>query len=239
MRAPLPTLSLLPALLVTSGLLCSCTSAPQGDSYFPLNVGASWSYDLQTDMTNPPVDTRLTLSVDREVLLQDKEVTVRRSASGVEYYIRQDPSGIARLASRTDIEEQPVMDERPMRILPANLQVGEEWDNWVTPLLLQRQAEFPRELKYRHKALMRYRIESTTDRVEVPAGTFSPCLRIKGTASFKVFKDGTVGFADQPILTTEWYCRGVGLVQFDREEPSDSAFLSGGKVSYRLTDYQL
>lgn len=224
----------LPALLA----LTAC-SGGSSDAYFPLNVGAHWSYELVTEMSNPPVDGMLQMSVDRQVSLGGKDVTVRRSASGVEYYLQQDASGIRRLASRVDLEEQPQLDEAPRMVLPASPAVGMEWDVPTVPLLLTRAAEFPRELKHRHKAVMRYRIEALADTVEVPAGQFSNCLRVKGVASFKLFKDPTQGFSEQPIVSTEWYCKGVGLVQIDREELVNSSFLTGGKIRYRLVDYAL
>lgn len=224
----------LPAVL----LLTAC-SGSSSDSYFPLTVGARWSYELVTEMTSPPIDSRLQMSVDRQVSLDGKDVTVRRSASGVEYYLQQDASGIRRLATRVDLEEQPQMDEAPRMVLPSAPAVGMEWDVPTAPLLLMRNAEFPRELKHRHKTMMRYRIEALADTVEVPAGQFTNCLRVKGTTSFKLFKDPIQGFADQPIIATEWYCKGVGLVQIDREELANSSFLSGGKIRYRLVDYTL
>lgn len=225
------------AVAITA-LLSAC-GQPGGDTYFPLDVGAHWSYELKTEMPNPPVDRTLQMSVDRQVRLDGKDVTVRRSASGVEYYLQQDASGIRRLATRIDLEEQPQLDEQPRTVLPGSPAVGMEWDVPTAPLLLMRNAEFPRELKHRHKTMMRYRIESVSETVEVPAGVFKDCLRVKGITTFKLFKDPIQGFADQPIIATEWYCKGVGLVQLDREEQANSSFLTGGKIRYQLVDYSL
>ncbi len=217
-------------------MLASCGSSTDA-SYFPLTVGAAWSYELQTEMVNPPVDRVLHMTVDRQVNLDGKDVAVRRSASGVEYYLQRDAAGIRRLATRVDLEEQPQLDEAPRTVLPDPAVVGAEWDVSTVPYLLMRNAEFPRELKHRHKTTMRYRIEAAVDAVEVPAGVFRDCLRVKGTTTFRLFKDPIQGFADQPIVATEWYCRGVGLVQFDREEQANSSFLTGGKIRYQLVDY--
>ena len=231
---PLPLCA--PALI--GALALAACNAPQDEqSHFPLHVGARWTYALQTDMARPPVDATLALSVVRKETLEGEPVTVRRSESCVEYYIREDASGIARIASRTDLEERPQRDETPIRILPAQLQPGVEWTGTVAPVLLQRELEFPHELKYEYRASMVYRIAAIDEALEVPAGRLHPCVRVEGRGSFKIYKDGLTGVADQSIASTEWYCKGVGLARFDRDEPADSRMLKGGKVSYVLTDY--
>ena len=217
--------------------LAACKAPPDAESYFPLHIGARWTYALQTDMVKPPVDATLELSVERQETFEGEPVTVRRSASGVEYYLHEDASGIVRVASRTDLEELPLKDETPIRILPAQLQPGVEWIGSAAPVLLQRELEFPPELKYEYRANMVYRIATIDEALEVPARRFSPCVRVEGSGSFKIYKDGRTGVADQTIASTEWYCKGVGLARFDRDEPADSRMLKGGKVSYVLTEY--
>ena len=220
--------------------LCATGCSPvAGDGYFPLRTGADWTYALQTEMAAPPVDAVLHLSVDRVVTIDGKEVTVRRSASGAEYYLLSDATGIRRVATRVDLDEEAQRDDPPRMVLPQPAVLGAEWEVSTVPYLLLRNAEFPRELKHRHKTMMRYRIEAVAETVEVPAGVFTDCLRVKGVTSFKLFKDPIQGFSDQPIIATEWYCRGVGLVQFDREEIVNSSFLTGGKIRYQLVDYHL
>lgn len=221
---------------VSGGAGCS---RPATEAFFPLTVGSSWTYELVTEMPNPPVDSKLVMSVDRAIKFDGKDVVVRRSASGVEYYLEQNKDGIRRLASRTDLEEDALLDEHPRTVLPEPPLVGAEWEAMTVPFLLQRNAEFPRELKYRHKTMMRYRIEAEHETVEVPAGKFTDCLRVKGQTSFKIFKDPQQGFSDQPLISTEWYCKGVGLVRFDRDEQVNSNFLTGGKIRYQLVDYDL
>lgn len=227
------------------GVLCAALwgatgcSRPASDAYFPLTVGAKWTYQLVTDMASPPVDASLVMSVDRAITFAGKDVVVRRSASGVEYYLEQTPAGIRRVASRTDLEEDALLDDAPRTVLPEPPAVGAEWEAMTVPFLLQRNAEFPRELKHRHKTMMRYRIEAEHETVEVPAGKFTDCLRVRGQTSFKLFKDPQQGFSDQPIVSVEWYCKGVGLVRIDREEEVKSNFLTGGKIRYQLVDYDL
>ena len=106
----------------------------------------------------------------------------------------------------------------------------------TVPYLLRRQNEFPRSLKHSHQAKMTYRIESLTESVEVPYGKYTGCALVKGEATIKIFTDPINGFTDVPLITQEWYCPKVGLVKFEREEEVPGQFMTGGKVTYLLTD---
>ena len=226
----------LTALVLASLAACS---GHVDDSYFPLHPGGHWHYQLKTEVADPPVDAQLDLSVDRLVQMDGVDTWVRRSNSGVEYYLQQKKEGLSRIASRLDVEEQATLDPQPQIVLPEPLKVGAEWTAPTVPYILRRMAEFPRELKYRSHATMHYAVVALDETVEVPAGSFSHCVKVRGDASLRLYVDPAKGFADQPLITTEWYCKGVGLVRFDRDESVQSAFLSGGSVSYVLTDYSL
>jgi len=54
----------------------------------------------------------------------------------------------------------------------------------------------------------------------------------------RLFADPVVGWRDLPLTTTEWYCKGVGLVRVVREEPAASTFLSGGTLTMELTSWE-
>ena len=42
---------------------------------------------------------------------------------------------------------------------------------------------------------------------------------------------------DMPLTTTEWYCKGVGLVKVQRSEPANSTFLTGGTMTLELIEW--
>jgi hypothetical protein len=85
---------------------------------------------------------------------------------------------------------------------------------------------------------MNYVIEAAGESVKTPAGEFKDCLRVRGQALLRLFADPVAGWRDMPLVTTEWYCRGVGLVQLLREEPAGSAFLAGGTYRMELSSWQ-
>ena len=231
------------AIVVTIGigLIVSQTeildSGDPSQGLFPLTVGTTWVYEVQTEMNDPDLEKTLTLSVDRKINFAGDTTWVRRSVDGAEYYIRRDKSGIYRIANRTDLEEQASMDPNPRYILKTPLQVGDSWSGGITvPYLIRRPNEFPRDLKHSHKALMTYKVQALDQEVEVPFGKYTGCAHIIGEASVRIFTDPINGFNDVPLITNEWYCPKVGLVKFEREEIVPGQFMTGGKVTYLLTD---
>jgi len=213
--------------------ICGCNS----DTYLPLKVGSQWHYTLQTEMDEAPVENHLDFSMDRSFHFQGGKTYVHRSESGVEYFLQQRADGIYRIASRVDTEEQSTLEPQAIMVLPTPVKLGAQWSAPTVPFLLRRSAEFPRELKYRHSAVMHYQVKALDESVDVPAGHFDHCAKVQGQASLRFFIDPVKGVGDEPLQSTEWYCQGVGLVRFDRAEIVDSSFVSGGSVSYVLSSY--
>ena len=105
--------------------------------------------------------------------------------------------------------------------------------------MLRRNADFPPEIRHSHKpVLMSYRIEALGEALTTRAGQFTDCIRVQGLAVIKLFADPVAGFRDLPLTTTEWYCKGVGLVKVQRSEPAKSAFLTGGTMTLELIEWQ-
>lgn len=207
--------------------------------YFPLAVGRQWVYEVETDLNEPDIEQTLTLSVDRQIELDGQPTWVRRSADGAEYYIQRDAQSIRRVASRTDLDEQAKQEPVPRVVLKLPLTNGASWDGGMTsPYLIRRSNEYPRTFRYTHKVPMTFQVMSMKEIIEVPYGSYSDCIRVEGRGYIKLFTDPVNGFTDVPLITTEWYCKGVGLVAFEREEKVPGGFMTGGKVSYKLVSMQ-
>ena len=73
--------------------------------------------------------------------------------------------------------------------------------------------------------------------MDTRAGRFADCLRVAGRATMKLYADPVVGWRDLPLETTEWYCKGVGLVKLQRREPAGSTFLTGGTLTMELVSW--
>ena len=225
--------------------IAGCTGGGSGaaDSMFPLEPGHRWTYDVRTRWENDTADREerviTTESPARWETVSSSAMHRRRSADGVEWFLRSDDSGIYRLATKTDLDEEPQKDAQPRYVLKTPLQAGTTWQAFTPAYILKRRQEFPPEIRHTHKpVLMTYTIDALDQAVEVPAGRFDKCLRVRGQAVMKLFADPVVGWRDMPLTTTEWYCPGPGLVKLVREEPAQSTFLVGGTLTMDLTAWK-
>ncbi|WP_151636086.1 hypothetical protein [Noviherbaspirillum aerium] len=232
------------AMLAMAAILCGCgQQRGGGDSYFPLTVGSSWTYAVSSEIDGRSQRDMHVISVISEHMEGGKPVAIRRSETagniGVEYALRSAPGAIERIAQRSDLEEQATPDEPPRTVLPLPLKAGASWRSSTTAYFILRKSEYPRELKYSQKVLMTYTVEAVEETVTVPAGTFAHCARIAGLAHLTLYTDPVAGFRKVPLVTSEWYCRGIGLVKLERTEDVSTAFFSGGSMRMELSEYTL
>ncbi|MBL8330365.1 MAG: hypothetical protein JNJ71_16125 [Rubrivivax sp.] len=223
------------ALLGWAGLLCACSPAPQ-QTLFPLEGGQRWTYDVRIEWENNTVEHETReLSTEGRATVGDAPAWVRRSADGVEWFLRSDDSGIYRVATRTDLDAEPQADAMKRYVLKLPLAVGTNWQHPTTAYLLRRRQEFPPEIRHTHPSVpMSYSIEAVDEAVQTRIGRFERCVRVRGRAVLRLFADPVVGWRDMPLTTTEWYCPGPGLVRLTREEPAQSTFLVGGTLTMDL-----
>ncbi|MBQ0932221.1 hypothetical protein KAK03_17205 [Ideonella sp. 3Y2] len=231
-------LRLVPPLMACA-LLAGC-SKPPGTELFPLDDGHRWTYQVRSEYENntTETETRVLRSLGRDSLA-DGSAWHRRSDDGIDYWLRSDDTGIFRVATKSDLDDEPKKDALPRYVLKAPLAVGTGWQATTTAYLLRRRQEFPPEIRHSHPSIpMNYTIEALGEAVKTAAGDFSGCLRVRGIATLRLFADPVVGWKDMPLTTREWYCPGVGLVKLVREEPANSTFLTGGTLTMELTEWQ-
>ncbi len=233
-------LTLIAAALLAAG----CSSQPQGDSYFPLDVGARWEYEVAFDINNTLTRDTYIATVARTIDYEGgDQVFVRRievpGNIGIEYWLRKDKVGIARIAKRSDIDEQARLDPNARIVLKLPVAQGASWMVPTEPFVVAPKTDLgQREVKM-PKVLMTYTVEAVGESVTVPGGTFKDCARIVGLGNLPLYLDAVQGFTDIPITNREWYCKGVGLVKVEREEPLSSMLWSGGKITMELTDFKM
>ena len=227
------------AVAVTLCAVLAACSQRSADSYFPLEAGHRWVYEQVTAWENNTVEREpVVLSSLGSGSIDSGQAWQRSSDSGIDYWLRADDSGIYRVASKTNLQEAPEPDKPVRYVLKAPLAVGTSWQASTTTYLLRRNADFPPEIRHTHKpVLMLYRIEALGEALATRAGQFSDCIRVQGQAVIKLFADPVVGFRDLPLTTTEWYCKGVGLVKVQRSEPANSTFLTGGTMTLELIEW--
>lgn len=226
------------ALLATL-LLAACGRPSTPASLFPLEPGHRWVFDVRTEWETLAIEheTRV-LSTEGEADVAGVPAWRRRSADGVDWYLRVDDSGVYRVAAKTDLDEVPTPDSQRRYVLKAPIAVGTSWQSSTAPYLLRRRADFPPEIRHTHPQVsMTYTIEALDARVETRGGRFERCVRVAGIALLKLFADPVTGWRDLPLRTTEWYCHGPGLVKLVREEPANSNFLVGGVLTMELLQW--
>lgn len=212
-------------------LLAACSGRDMGNEWFPLRPGDEQTLAVTYRMDEPREAEEWVMRVDEPSVFQDQPVAVRHHSAGVSYYLRADDQGVRRIATRTDIDNEPTADADPMWVLKAPYVVGTEWTTVTVPYLLQRKNEHPRDLKHTHKAQMSWRIEAVDDTVTLADGSeHRPCLRVVGQARLNLYTDPVNGFTDVPLISREWYCRGKGLVKLEREEKVPTGFMTGGML---------
>ena len=160
------------------------------ESYFPLKEGMRWEYNVTSDQggTKKLLITNL---APREV--NDTKVTPRKWELGGTTFIelmKKDDSGIYRYA------EQPGENAPPSLVTPIECHLkfpiaqGNSW-NMATKL-------------GNSNLSISLTIESVSDEVKVPAGTFKDCLKIKQVG------ENDAGTA---VMGYEWYAPKVGVVK--------------------------
>jgi hypothetical protein len=227
-------------LAASTVVLTACSGQPASTAYFPLEAGHRWVYEQASTWENNTTEreTVVLSTLGSEAVDGLGGAFRRRSDSGIDYWLRADDTGIVRVASKTDLQDAPEPDRPPRPVLKTPLAVGTSWQTGTTTYLLRRNADFPPEIRHSHKpVMMAWRIAALGEQVATRAGRFSDCLRVEGTAVMRLFADPVAGFKDMPLATTEWYCKGVGLVKVVRSEPANSTFLTGGTMTLELIEW--
>jgi hypothetical protein len=91
-------------------LLSACSPSNQGNEWFPLREGDQHTLAVQFTGDEPRDPERWTLRVTAPTTFQDQAVAVRHHSAGVSYYLLSDDQGIRRIATRTDIDNEPTAD---------------------------------------------------------------------------------------------------------------------------------
>lgn len=232
--------------IVAAALLAAGCSKPEphGESYFPLDVGAQWEYDVASDISGTLTHETYITRVDRTIDYSNgDQVFIRRvevpGNIGVEYWLRKDKVGISRIAKRTDVEEQAKLDPNARTVIKVPLTQGASWMVPSEPFIVLPKGDLGLKEVKMPKVLMSYTVEAMDETVTVPAGTFQHCAKVSGTGSLPLYADAVQGFKDVPVQNTEWYCKGVGLVKVERREDIVSPLWSSGKIVMELTDFKL
>ena len=160
------------------------------ESYFPLKEGMRWEYNVASNQgeTKKLLITNL---APREV--QGTKVTPRKSELGGSTIIelmKKDESGIYRYAEQTAENAPPSLITPIECHLKFPVTEGNSW-NMATKV-------------GNSTVNLSLTIESVSDEVRVPAGTFKDCVKIKQVGENN---------AGTSVMGYEWYAPKVGVVK--------------------------
>lgn len=215
---------------------CGGGSSPE---YFPLKPGMRWQYAVHEK--NPVTDTVTTLSMrNLKPAGHDGQRYARRLASdGNEYWIAVTGEALQRAGVRRAIDFEPSMDEHPRTVMQLPPTIGQWWEVESRPYILERVQPFRERftLDSSKNIDLHMKVAALDDVVEVPAGKFEHCLRLEGSGLLNVLADARIGASEVPVVHTEWYAPGVGLVKLERSEPLTTESIVGGTVTLELVDF--
>ena len=212
-------------LLLLAATACLCwlsACASRGTDYFPLGTKQSWEYLITRKIKGETHQQKLIVTNLPTVRKEDGSVYYprRRLDDRVEWYERA-ADGVFLLDASGGIRS---------RMLPADLKTGTHWHEPTRVMFLEMGGTFSATFKERAAAALSldYVIEGMDDVVDVSAGHFEQCMRVRGTGS---------NFAGSLLETylkirfikveqTDWYAPGVGLVKRVRNEYTTPADFS-------------
>jgi DUF3108-like len=186
------------------------------ESYYPLKAGMSWEY-LVISSTGPTQKLIITNLAPQEI--QGKKVTPRKWDMGGHIFIEfmeKDDSGIYRYAEQAGDTGTPTLITPKECHLRFPVTEGNNW-NMAT--------------KIGNRPLnVTFTIESVSEDVKVPAGTFKDCLKIKQMGSNDL---GT------SVMGYEWYAPQVGIVKslVTIKQTSKEAATSTETRTYQLQSF--
>jgi len=160
------------------------------ESYFPLKEGSRWEYNVISDRS---ANQKLLITnlAPREV--KGAKVTPRKwdlGGSTVIEFMKQDETGVYRYAEQKGEKAPPEL----IKPLECHLKFPvAEGSSWTMPTKVGDST-----------VNVNLSIESLSDEVKVPAGTFKECAKIKQTGE---------NDAGTSVMGYEWYAPKVGVVK--------------------------
>ena len=201
-----------------------------GESYYPLDKNFSWTYNMtaKVSLGGGSMSINIVNFASRNV--NGKNVVPQKISSGnnTEFsFVASDEIGVYEYATQkpSDIEPQIKLPSDYYYKLP--LKVGTSWDAIHKTSLLQE----------RIKLTATKTIESVSEDVLVPAGSYSRCIHVKKTGS--TTKDmGIFGKPQINIEQHDWYAPGVGLIKSIIKEKSNNLMIGFGEASLQLEKFE-
>lgn len=217
--------------------LTACSGARV--SYYPLDPGLWWHYRItRTTMDGTAVQTHIVRNLHARTV-QGAEMVPRETPDGVEVLYQANERGVFRTGVRAIDSDTDHVDAVPRLVLPANPVPGTTWRATTRTAVLEKTGP-PQETLYRIlvEMPMQYVVENADDVVDVPAGRYERCLRVRGRASTNASVGNYIGTTTVTIESLDWFAPGVGLVRSERVESTSNQALDAGRYAMELVAFR-
>ena len=218
-------------------LLCSCG---QSDiEYFPLGAKKYWRYQMTYQTMDGTFKGVYAVENLGQRKIDDEIIYVRQLLDGSYNYFQVDDKGLFLKSREKTVDFDTRHTDAGQYIFRYPLQAGTAWeDTVVSKALIKTGPPQKTEFHIVTKVPVEVTIESMTDTVQVPAGTFANCMRI--TVKGNTFTDAGnyVGKTIVRINETNWYAPGVGLVKSVHKESTKHKALDKGEIILMLESYR-
>lgn len=225
--------------LLSLMLSAGCDSGSDSDRYFPLKKGLYWQYDMAyTTMDGHFKGVYAVENLGKKEI--DGAVTyVRQLLDGSYNYILVDEQGVFLKGREKTVALDTQYTDVGRYLFRFPLQAGNTWEETVlSKVLIKTGPPQKTEFHIETRVPVEVTIESMNDSVEVPAGTFTNCMRISLNGSAFTDAGNYVGKTIVRIKETRWYAPGVGLVKSIRQESTKHRALDKGELVLELRQFR-
>lgn len=214
------------SVLVLVAALWFVSGAGRPESYYPLEPGYSWRYEVSN---GAGAALELTVTNLGRRQLGDRSTWAQRLQLGdsvAHRFATRQGDRMLMVGEQRPGQAEPVPLDPPSVVYEEPLTPGRSWesDSMTTVALpgtrLQTIAT----------------VEAVDEKVEVPGGTFERCVLVvsRGNANIDGTDHGPVALS---VVTRLWYAAGVGVVRIERTESTDHPEVAGASLTYRLMSW--
>lgn len=225
------------AVAVVLLVLGGCDAGPA--SYFPLDPGRYWQYDVVRTTMDGSKTQKYLIETQAPREWNGSTVNVRQTIDGHQFFYRELADGVSRVARKLSAEATATATEPAVLVLPRGPAVGDSWRQQSHTAVLENTGP-PWETLFRitQAVELDFTVASTSDTVRVGAGDFSDCLRVVGHGRLNADVGNYIGHTEITVSVTEWYAPDVGLVRSERIETTDAQALNHGSIVMELSTYR-
>ena len=228
--------------IISIFIICVCIFAGCNrhthDQYFPLTEGKYWRYVMSYKTMDGTFKGIYAVENLEQARKNGELLYVRKLLDGSLNYFRTTTKGILLVAREKTVDFKTEYTEEGHYIFQFPLQVGTEWhDTTTSKALIKTGPPQKTEFHIIARIPVTARIDSMTDMVKVPAGTFENCMRVNISGDAFTNAGNYVGLTVVKINETNWYAPEIGLVKSIRHESTKSKALDQGEIILALESY--